>query len=106
MKTKTLLFTLILALGFINFASSQNELLSQQISVLKKYDRNYLHRISLPLGGIGTGTVGFGGTGELRDWEIMNVPAKSFSTVTTGNDAPFFSIYTKKKMNLPNQKHF
>ena len=33
----------------------------------------------------------------MRDWEIMNVPAKNYSTVTTGNDAPFFSIYTKKK---------
>ena len=44
MKTKTLLFTLILTHVFISFARSQNELLSQQISVLKKYDRNYLHR--------------------------------------------------------------
>lgn len=49
------------------------------------------------MGGIGTGTVALGGAGELRDWEIMNVPAKNYSTVTTGNDAPFFSIYTKKK---------
>ncbi len=32
--------------------------------------------ISLPVGGIGTGTVGFGGRGQLRDWEIENRPAK------------------------------
>ena len=32
----------------------------------------------------------------------MNVPAKGYSTVTTGNDAPFFSIYTKKN-NAPSQ---
>jgi non-lysosomal glucosylceramidase len=33
-------------------------------------------RISLPLGGIGTGTVGFGGRGQLRDWELENHPSK------------------------------
>ncbi len=32
--------------------------------------------ISLPVGGIGTGTIGFGGRGQLRDWEIENRPAK------------------------------
>jgi uncharacterized protein (DUF608 family) len=45
------------------------------------------------LGGIGTGTVSLGGRGELRDWELMNIPAKRYSTVTKGNDAPFFAIY-------------
>jgi non-lysosomal glucosylceramidase len=33
-------------------------------------------RISLPLGGIGTGTVGLGGRGQLRDWELENHPSK------------------------------
>lgn len=64
--------------------------------VLKHYDQQHLYRIALPLGGIGTGTVSLGGRGELRDWEIMNVPAKQFSTVTPGNNAPFFAIYTKE----------
>lgn len=63
--------------------------------VMKHYDRDHLYRIALPLGGIGTGTVSLGGRGELCDWEIMNVPAKNFSTVTTGNNAPFFAIYVK-----------
>ena len=36
-----------------------------------------------------------GGRGELRDWEIMNKPAKGYSTVTKGNNAPFFSIFVK-----------
>ena len=50
--------------------------------------------VALPLGGIGTGGVSLGGRGELRDWEIANKPAKKYSTVTTGNDAPFFfNIY-------------
>lgn len=61
--------------------------------VLKRYDSAHLYRVALPLGGIGTGTVFLGGRGELRDWEIMNVPAKRYSTVTDGNNAPFFSLY-------------
>ena len=32
--------------------------------------------ISLPVGGIGTGTIGIGGRGQLRDWEVQNHPAK------------------------------
>ena len=63
--------------------------------VLKHYDGDHLEKVALPLGGIGTGTVSLGGRGELRDWEIMNVPCKGNSTVTTGNNAPFFAIYTR-----------
>lgn len=63
--------------------------------VMKHYDRDHLYQIALPLGGIGTGTVSLGGRGELRDWEIMNVPAKKYSGVKIGNDAPFFAIYVK-----------
>jgi len=68
---------------------------SQDYPILKHYDQDHLYRIALPLGGIGTGNVSLGGRGELRDWEIMNKPAKGYSTVTTGNNAPFFAIYTK-----------
>ena len=63
--------------------------------ILRHYDSEHLYNISLPVGGIGTGVVGLGGRGELRDWEIMNKPAIGYSTVTTGNDAPFFSIWVK-----------
>ena len=62
---------------------------------LKHYDSAHLYRVALPLGGIGTGTVSLAGNGELKDWEIMNVPAKGFSTLTTGNAAPFFAVYVK-----------
>lgn len=65
--------------------------------VLKHYDQDHLLQVALPLGGIGTGTVSLGGRGELRDWELMNVPAKKFSTVMTGNNAPFFAIYAKPR---------
>ena len=87
-----------------NFINAQNELLSEKIMILKKYDNNHLHRIALPIGGIGTGTVSLGGIGEFRDWEIMNIPGKNYSTVTTGNDAPFFAIYTKKRNEAPISK--
>lgn len=63
--------------------------------VLKHYNQNHLLNIALPLGGIGTGTVSLGGRGELRDWQIMNKPGIKYSTVTPGNDAPFFAIYVK-----------
>lgn len=70
--------------------------LSQPWPILKHYDQDHLYNIALPLGGIGTGTVSLGGRGELRDWEIGNKPAKKYSTVTTGNDAPFFSIFVNQ----------
>ncbi len=66
---------------------------AQQFPVLKHYDQQHLLNIALPLGGIGTGTVSLGGRGELRDWSIMNKPGIGFSTITDGNQAPFFSIY-------------
>ncbi len=47
--------------------------------VLKTYRGRQLDRFAMPLGGIGTGTVSLGGRGDLRDWEIVNRPAKGFS---------------------------
>ncbi|MCX5638978.1 MAG: GH116 family glycosyl-hydrolase, partial [Planctomycetota bacterium] len=62
--------------------------------ILKRYDGNHLGRIALPLGGIGTGTVSLGGRGDLRDWEIMNRPAKGFIP-RKGRLGPFFALYLK-----------
>lgn len=58
--------------------------------VLARYDQQHLRRIALPLGGIGTGTVSLGGRGDLRDWEIVNRPAKGFSPRNT-----FFALYVQ-----------
>lgn len=99
---KYYLIVLTLFVSVNSFA--QIELLSKHIKVLKTYDNEHLHRIVLPIGGIGTGTVSLGGAGELKDWEDMNVPAKGYSTVTTGNDPPFFAIYTKKTNQTPKTK--
>ncbi len=46
--------------------------------VLRTYRGERLRRVAMPLGGIGTGTVSLGGRGNLRDWEIVNRPAKGF----------------------------
>ena len=91
---KILSTLLALAIGLV--AGAENWRPSEW-PVLKHYDGAHLEKIALPLGGIGTGTVSLGGRGEIRDWEIMNVPGKGNSTVTTGNDAPFFAIYTRSR---------
>lgn len=91
---KTLLSTIGLALAWLGLFAAEWH--PGQWPALKHYDQNHLFQIALPLGGIGTGQVSLGGRGELRDWEIMNIPAKGFSTVYTGSsNAPFFAIYTK-----------
>ncbi len=64
--------------------------------VLREYDQNHLARIALPLGGIGTGTVSLGGRGNLRDWEIMNRPAKGYTPQSQGA-GPLFALYAKQE---------
>ncbi|SEQ87708.1 GH116 family glycosyl-hydrolase [Microlunatus flavus] len=64
--------------------------------VLRSYDADHLDRISLPLGGIGTGTVGLGGRGDLRDFEIGNRPAKGFQPGTA-----FFAVRAQADGQAP-----
>ena len=61
---------------------------------LQTYTGEDLRRIALPLGGIGTGTLSLGGRGDLRDWEIMNTPAKGYTPVSPDlkNLGSFFTI--------------
>lgn len=89
-------YFLTIAAVLTALAASANEWMPSEWPMMKHYDSNHLYQIALPLGGIGTGQVSLGGRGELRDWEIMNIPAKGFSTVYTGSsNAPFFAIYAK-----------
>ncbi len=88
MRTFKIIYTIIIILSAITFANAQ-----KQWPVLKHYDANHISNIALPIGGIGTGTVSLSGRGSLVDWEIMNRPAKGFSTILHGNDAPFFAIH-------------
>lgn len=91
-------------LVFIFWAISMSNAQSPEWPVLKHYDQDHLLNIALPLGGIGTGTVSLGGRGELRDWAIMNKPGIKYSTVQTGNQAPFFAIYVKPQGQKPMAK--
>ncbi|MDD8025366.1 MAG: GH116 family glycosyl-hydrolase [Acidobacteriota bacterium] len=84
MKRKTApLFIFVLLVAAANASAAE-------WPVLKHYDQGHIARIALPLGGIGTGTVSLGGRGDLRDWEIMNRPAKGYHP-----GAPFFAVRTK-----------
>jgi non-lysosomal glucosylceramidase len=95
MKIRFLFFTALLL--FLQPFSSKAQSGKGEYPILKHYDSAHLLNIALPLGGIGTGTVSLGGRGELRDWQIMNKPSIGYSTVTKGNNAPFFSIYVKEQ---------
>jgi len=46
----------------------------------------------MPIGGIGTGCVSLTGNGALRDWEVVNRPAKGFTPVVSGG-LPFFAVW-------------
>lgn len=45
----------------------------------RRFTGRQLAQIAFPLGGIGTGSIGLGGRGQLRDWEIFNRPDKGKS---------------------------
>lgn len=61
--------------------------------VVKTYEGEFLRRVKMPLGGIGTGTISLSGTGGLVDWEIMGGPNKGFTPAA--GVSPFFAIRTE-----------
>ncbi len=52
---------------------------AMEISYPRVFHGNGLKMISFPLGGVGAGSLGLGGRGQLRDWEIFNRPATGTS---------------------------
>lgn len=67
---------------------SDNELFSLGRPAVYKGEQ--LREIAFPLGGIGTGTISLGGSGNLRDWEIFNRPGKGVNFPFT-----FFAVYVE-----------
>jgi uncharacterized protein (DUF608 family) len=49
------------------------------ISYPRTFRGSQLKMISFPLGGVAAGSLGLGGRGQLRNWEIFNRPNKGFS---------------------------
>lgn len=49
------------------------------ISFPRVFRGSQLKTISFPLGGVAAGSLGLGGRGQLRDWEIFNRPNKGYS---------------------------
>ena len=60
--------------------------------VLKTYEGEFLRRVKMPLGGIGTGTISLSGRGSLVDWELRNRPDKGFVPGSYKTWAPHFAI--------------
>lgn len=75
-------------------------LTSPLISYPRQFTGRQLKMISFPLGGVGAGSLGLGGRGQLRDWEIFNRPNKGFSVpyampaiwVQTGTTEPIAHV--------------
>jgi uncharacterized protein (DUF608 family) len=53
-------------------ASSSSSRASRPIAYPRVFTGPALQMISFPLGGVGAGSLGLGGRGQLRDWEIFN----------------------------------
>jgi len=68
---------------------------------LKTYRNEFLDKVSLPVGGIGTGTVGFSGNGGFRDWEIMNVPGKGYTPGAVSRLSPSLLVRTRMPGETP-----
>ena len=85
MKCRLAIFLLgVLAAGCVGAA---------EWPVLRTYEGEFLRRVKMPIGGIGTGTISLSGTGALVDWEIRNMPDKGFTP--RAGVSPCFAIRTE-----------
>jgi uncharacterized protein (DUF608 family) len=50
----------------------------RSIEYPRQFRGSHLKMISFPLGGVAAGSIGLGGRGQLRDWEIFNRPNQGF----------------------------
>ena len=57
-------------------AAAAGEASAARVTYPRVFTGAHLAQIAFPLGGIGTGCIGLGGRGQLRDWEIFNRPDK------------------------------
>ncbi len=74
----------------LTVADDRQQAGSRYWPVLRSYEGRRLRAVVLPLGGIGTGTVGLAGRGDLRSWEIRNEPDRTFRPAVA-----FFAIRTR-----------
>jgi uncharacterized protein (DUF608 family) len=72
--------------------------------VLKHYEGNYINKVAMPVGGLGTGTISFAGNGQWKDVEVLNKPGKGFYGSTTPKQAPCFLIFTQDGSGKKNSK--
>jgi hypothetical protein len=56
----------------------QPDLPRKETDYPRQFQGRQLRMISFPLGGIAAGSIGLGGRGQLRDWEIFNRPNIGF----------------------------
>ena len=84
-------------------SSSNASTFNSEWPVLRTYDGANLRKLALPLGGIGTGTVSLGGRGDLRDWEVMNRPAKGYTPFTGPriDVGPMLTLWAKPQGEEP-----
>ena len=77
-------------------ASSPSSPASSVIAYPRVFSGTALQMISFPLGGVGAGSLGLGGRGQLRDWEIFN-------RADIGNSPPyaFPSIWIEQPGTAP-----
>jgi uncharacterized protein (DUF608 family) len=75
-------------------------LFPSEIAYPRSFEGRQLKMISFPLGGVAAGSLGLGGRGELRDWEIFNRPNQGGSPsyafpsiwVQSGNSKPIARV--------------